>query len=84
MKSRLNEKKNKPFDVLANISIENPENEAKKGLSQLNEIIQQNNDKINGLSKEKEQIKNELIAHYSASAIDEINYGEQKQKIADL
>lgn len=79
--NKLDEKKNKPFDVIEQVSIENIDENINKIMNKLNEIIKKNNDKINGLEKEKGNIKDELIKHYSAKAIEEIEYFSKKNEI---
>ncbi|HPO90845.1 MAG TPA: AAA family ATPase [Victivallales bacterium] len=77
----LKEKRNKPFDVIEAVSINFVGQSIVRQINEINGIIKKNNDKINSFSSEKESIKNELLVHYSAQAIDELDYFGKKKKI---
>ncbi|MCX7998328.1 MAG: AAA family ATPase [Leptospiraceae bacterium] len=81
LKDALNKKKNKPFDILPEIRLEDFEEKAKQELENLNEIIQQNNATINNLVNEKSKSKEDLLKHYSAVAIDDLEYFQRKKEI---
>lgn len=79
----LPEKRNKAFDILEPMKLPWTEQEAERVLNELNQIISKNNHKIQGLDEEKKKIKEELLNHYTAKAIYEINYFEKKKEIQD-
>ncbi len=81
LRENLENKKKKPFDVLEKIDSENLKSELEDAINKINSIITENNKKIENLSKEKEQIKNQLLEHYSAKAIDEITIDFENQRL---
>ncbi len=82
---KIKEKRNKPFDSLnIDFSITKLEEQINQYVNDVNDIIVNNNNKINQLENEKKQIKKTLINHYSAKAIGEIKYFELKEEIDKL
>ncbi|MGC8769925.1 MAG: AAA family ATPase [Brevinematia bacterium] len=80
---KLEEKKKKPFDIVNSDFSKPLDDDIVQAINKINELIQSNNKKIQGLSKEKEKIKEELIQYYSAYAIDETTYFTLKKEIED-
>lgn len=82
---KIEEKRNKPFDILNIVlSITELEKQLNQYVNDVNTIINNNNAKIIQLENEKKDIKSKLINHYSAKAIDEIKFFEQKDQIEKL
>lgn len=79
--NKLENKKQKPFDSLESSQNDNLKNEFINNLNKINNIIKKNNEKIQGLEEEKRNIKEELLNHYSASAIDKLYYFNKKREI---
>lgn len=82
--NRLQEKRNKPFDELKQIISNELEQKFQNKLDEINGIIDKNNQKIRGLSEEKNKIKQELLNHYSAKAMEELEYFKKKEAIEQL
>jgi wobble nucleotide-excising tRNase len=78
---KLEEKKKKPFDPVISVFSKSLEEDIIQAINAVNAFIRSNNEKIQGLSKEKEKIKEELIQHYSACAIEETKYLTLKEEI---
>lgn len=78
---KLEEKKKKPFDLVISDFSKPLEEDVIQAINAINTFIRSNNEKIQGLSKEKEKIKEELIQHYSACAIEETKYFILKKEI---
>lgn len=81
---KLKEKRNKPFEVIDKVSLGNSEDEIDRVMKEVNNLINQNNQKIQGLSEEKNKIKQKLLNHYSALAIQELDYLNKKIEIENL
>jgi len=81
LREALENKKRKPFDVLDEIGDENLKKELENSIKQINDIIMKNNKKIENLSMEKENIKNQLLEYYSAKAIDKITINFENQSL---
>lgn len=80
----INEKRRKPFESI-DIEIQNNvEKEINNKIFQINELIKKNNQKIKNLETEKINLKNELLNHYTAKAINDLRYFESKGEIQSL
>lgn len=82
--NKLNEKRSKPFESIDLEIQNNVEEEINNQISQINKLIKKNNQKIENLEKEKIDLKNELLNHYTAKAINELIYFEVKREIQSL
>ncbi len=81
---KIEEKRSKAFDNLhINLSITELEKQINQDIKEINTIINNNNIKIKQLENEKKEIKEKLISHYSAKAIDEIKYFDLKNEIEE-
>lgn len=82
---KIEEKRNKPFESLnIDLSVTEFEKQINQDIKEINTIINNNNIKIKQLENEKEEIKEKLISHYSAKAIDEIKYFDLKNEVKEL
>lgn len=86
LRNELSQKKEKPFesiDIDQSINA-NVEKEIRDIVKKIQSIIQQHNEKVNSLDKEKENAKEEMKLHYCAEFINEVNYFTEKASIKKL
>lgn len=84
--NELSRKKEKPFesiDIDRSINA-NVEKEIRDIVKNIQSIIQQHNEKVNSLDKEKENAKEKIKLHYCAKFIIDEKYFEEKESIEKL
>jgi wobble nucleotide-excising tRNase len=84
LKNEINRKKEKPFESLELKSIRDNTKEVKKYLEQLRFVLESHNSKVDSFESEKQEVKEELIKHFTAEFIKDEKYIEKQEEIEDL
>lgn len=84
IESRLKHRKNNIFDVLEWTEIEDPSAQILETIKLVNNLINNNNNYTEDLSKRKEEYRKELRFHRIHTFIQTIRYSEEKTKISNL